>query len=150
MFSEVTSAFTHAGNIGQAAFIPETSRYERYVISQRQFYMRCDLSMLARLSSRSTSLASEGRHRLLRQRIIVGRAAIARAVTYLRTIPLTIPTRPVSDAFEGLVSPILQEFLKNPRELSGRSLPARHAAAEAHLRRAAGGAGREDRPGAVV
>jgi type I restriction enzyme, S subunit len=34
--------FTHAGNIGQAAFIPKTSRYERYVISQRQFYMRSD------------------------------------------------------------------------------------------------------------
>ena len=36
--------FTHAGNIGQAAYIPEDSKFERYVISQRQFYMRCDRS----------------------------------------------------------------------------------------------------------
>ena len=34
--------FTHAGNIGQAAYIPDDSEFERYVISQRQFYMRCD------------------------------------------------------------------------------------------------------------
>jgi type I restriction enzyme S subunit len=34
--------FTHAGNIGQVAYIPENSQYERYVISQRQFFMRCD------------------------------------------------------------------------------------------------------------
>src|SRR6185312_5998418 len=31
--------FTHAGNIGQVAFIPDSSLYERYVISQRQFFM---------------------------------------------------------------------------------------------------------------
>ncbi|MAY25602.1 MAG: hypothetical protein CMK02_04795 [Polycyclovorans sp.] len=36
--------FTHAGNIGQVAYIPPDSQYERYVISQRQFYLRCDLS----------------------------------------------------------------------------------------------------------
>ncbi|MBU2054533.1 MAG: restriction endonuclease subunit S [Proteobacteria bacterium] len=35
--------FTHAGNIGQVAFIPASSRYERYVISQRQFYLRPNL-----------------------------------------------------------------------------------------------------------
>jgi type I restriction enzyme S subunit len=34
--------FTHAGNIGQVAFIPPSSEFERYVLSQRQFYMRCN------------------------------------------------------------------------------------------------------------
>jgi len=38
--------FTHAGNIGQVAYIPKNSRYERYVISQRQFYMRCNTSKI--------------------------------------------------------------------------------------------------------
>ena len=37
--------FTHAGSIGQVAYIPETSRYERYIISQRQFYLRCNLAL---------------------------------------------------------------------------------------------------------
>ncbi len=36
--------FTHAGSIGQVAYIPDASRYERYIISQRQFYMRCNRS----------------------------------------------------------------------------------------------------------
>lgn len=34
--------FTHAGNIGQAAMIPEGCDYPYYMISQRQFYMRCN------------------------------------------------------------------------------------------------------------
>lgn len=34
--------FTHAGNIGQVAMIPDGCKYERYVLSQRQFYLRCD------------------------------------------------------------------------------------------------------------
>ncbi|MDW6180720.1 restriction endonuclease subunit S [Escherichia coli] len=34
--------FTHAGSIGQVSIIPEFSEYERYVISQRQFFLRAD------------------------------------------------------------------------------------------------------------
>src|SRR3989338_1101823 len=32
--------FTHAGNIGQVAFIPENAKYKKYILSQRQFYLR--------------------------------------------------------------------------------------------------------------
>ena len=32
--------FTHRGNIGQVAYIPEDSRYDHYIVSQSQFYMR--------------------------------------------------------------------------------------------------------------
>jgi len=38
--------FTHAGNIGQVAYVPDSAMFDRYVISQRQFYMRCDRSRL--------------------------------------------------------------------------------------------------------
>jgi type I restriction enzyme, S subunit len=105
--------FTHAGSIGQAAFIPPTSRYERYVISQRQFYMRCDLSQVSPTFIAFYFTSSEGRHRLLANTSSSGVPSIARPVTYLRTIPLTIPTRPVLDAFEALASPVLLKFLKN-------------------------------------
>ena len=33
---------THRGNIGQVAYIPTSSKYDRYVISQSQFYLRCN------------------------------------------------------------------------------------------------------------
>jgi len=33
---------THAGNIGQVSLIPDESEFETYIISQRQFYLRCN------------------------------------------------------------------------------------------------------------
>ena len=57
--------FTHAGNIGQAAYIPENSKYERYVISQRQFYMRCDRSKAIPEFVAMYFRSPEGQYRLL-------------------------------------------------------------------------------------
>jgi type I restriction enzyme S subunit len=105
--------FTHAGNIGQAAFIPETSRYDRYVISQRQFYMRCDRSQVTPAFIALYFNSPEGRHQLLANTSSSGVPSIARPVTYLRTIQLTIPKRTVLDAFERLVSPLLLQFSLN-------------------------------------
>ena len=34
--------FTHAGSIGQVSMLHASSRFERYVLSQRQFFLRCD------------------------------------------------------------------------------------------------------------
>jgi type I restriction enzyme S subunit len=57
--------FTHAGNIGQVAYIPETSRFDRYVISQRQFYMRCDQSKVIPEFITYFFKTHEGQHKLL-------------------------------------------------------------------------------------
>lgn len=105
--------FTHAGNIGQVAFIPDSSRYERYVISQRQFYMRCDRTQVSPAFIAFYFGSAEGRHRLLANTSSSGVPSIARPVTFLRTIPLTIPTFPVLAAFERQTSPILGRFLNN-------------------------------------
>ena len=35
---------THRGNIGQVSYIPDDSMFVRYIVSQSQFYMRCDRS----------------------------------------------------------------------------------------------------------
>ena len=105
--------FTHAGNIGQAAFIPETSRYDRYVISQRQFYMRCDRSQVTPEFIALYFNSPEGQHQLLANTSSSGVPSIARPVTYLRSIKLTIPKRTVLDAFEQLESPLLLQFSQN-------------------------------------
>ena len=105
--------FTHAGSIGQAAYIPTTSRYERYVISQRQFYMRCDVSQVTPIFIALYFNTHEGRHRLLANTSSSGVPSIARPVTYLRTIRLTIPPRRILDVFERMVSPILIQFRQN-------------------------------------
>ena len=83
--------FTHAGSIGQAAYIPPSSRFERYVISQRQFYMRCDTSKISPLFVVHYFKTWEGQHQLLANTSSTGVPSIARPVTYLRSIELCVP-----------------------------------------------------------
>ena len=83
--------FTHAGNIGQVAYIPDDSRYERYVISQRQFYMRCDRSKALPEFVVAFFKTPEGQHKLLANTSQVGVPSIAQPVTYLRTIEIPLP-----------------------------------------------------------
>ena len=82
---------THRGTIGQVAFIPANSRYSQYVVSQSQFYVRCDrtkaLPEFVALYLRSP----EGQHQLLANTSQVGVPSIARPVTYLRTIRFSLP-----------------------------------------------------------
>ena len=105
--------FTHAGNIGQAAYIPECSRYERYVISQRQFFMRCDRSQVTPSFIAIYFNSPEGQHQLLANTSSSGVPSIARPVTYLRTIKLVIPPKSILNAFEKLTAPILLRFRRN-------------------------------------
>jgi type I restriction enzyme, S subunit len=75
--------FTHAGNIGNLSLVPKNPRYPKYVISQRQFFLRCNL---AKVSPNYVILyfASEpGKSRLLANASSVGVPSIARPVTYL-------------------------------------------------------------------
>ena len=83
--------FTHAGNIGQVAYIPNGSKFERYVISQRQFYMRCDLSKVIPEYIVAYFKTPEGQQKLLANTSQVGVPSIAQPVTYLRTIEITLP-----------------------------------------------------------
>lgn len=105
--------FTHAGNIGQAAFIPNTSCYERYVISQRQFYLRCDLSRVSPTYITLFFSSHRGRNLLLANSSSSGVPSIARPVTYLRSIRLLIPQKVVLDEFEKLLKPILLLYRQN-------------------------------------
>ena len=86
--------FTHAGNIGQVAYIPARSEFDRYVISQRQFYMRCKHSKAIPEFIALYFTSPEGQHQLLANSSQVGVPAIARPVTYLRTIEIPLPPLP--------------------------------------------------------
>ncbi|MGD0946164.1 MAG: restriction endonuclease subunit S [Candidatus Binatia bacterium] len=108
--------FTHAGNIGQVAFIPENSRYEHYVISQRQFYMRCHLSQVTPTFVALHFKSPDGQHQLLANTSSSGVPSIARPVTYLRSIRLPIPPRAVLSAFEGFVQPVLVKVRQSQDE----------------------------------
>ena len=84
--------FTHAGNIGQVAFIPDGSAYQRYVISQRQFYLRCNTDLMLPEFITYYFKTPEGQHRLLANANQVGVPSIARPSSYLKTIEVPAPS----------------------------------------------------------
>jgi len=84
--------FTHAGNIGQVAYIPKNSRYERYVISQRQFYMRCNTSKILPEFVAYYFKSPQGQHKLLANSTPSGVPSVAQPVTYLRSVEIPVPT----------------------------------------------------------
>ena len=94
--------FTHAGTIGQVAYIPETSQYKRYVISQRQFYLRCDTSQISPLFVVHFFKTLEGQHQLLANTSSTGVPSIARPVTNLRSIQLCVPTQSLWRTFHDI------------------------------------------------
>lgn len=83
--------FTHAGNIGQVAYIPPNSQYARYVISQRQFYLRCNLSKADPAFVSYFFHSNDGQHKLLANASQTGVPSIARPSSYLKTIELSLP-----------------------------------------------------------
>ena len=107
--------FTHAGNIGQAAYIPETSKYERYVLSQRQFFLRCDRTKLLPAFAAYFFSTAEGQHRLLANASQVGVPSIARPVTYLRTIEIPLPPLPEQRAIANILGTLDDKIELNRR-----------------------------------
>ena len=86
---------THRGNIGQIACISNNSQYEKYVVSQSQFYMRPKPSEAIPEFIVAYFKTPEGQHELLANASQVGVPSIARPVTYLRSIE--IPTPPIQE-----------------------------------------------------
>ncbi len=95
--------FTHAGNIGQVSYISDRSRYEQYILSQRQFFLRCDSTKVSPLLMTYFFRSPLGQHKLLANASQVGVPSIARPVSYLKSIELVTPAKALSDRFDALV-----------------------------------------------
>jgi len=108
--------FTHAGNIGQVAYIPDKSKYERYVLSQRQFYMRPDRKKISPLFILYYFKSDVGQHNLLANTSQVGVPSISRPVSYLKTIKLVIPNKKLSDIFDRIIRSLHTEVSNNVDE----------------------------------
>ena len=81
---------THRGTLGQIVFIPENSKYSRYVISQSQFRVKCNEKVLPEYLVYYFH-TNAGQHRLLSNASQVGVPALARASTTFQTLEIDIP-----------------------------------------------------------
>jgi type I restriction enzyme S subunit len=105
--------FTHAGSIGQVAYIPEASRYERYIVSQRQFYMRCKRALVSPFYITSYFKTPEGQHRLLANTSSTGVPSISQPVTYLRQLKMVVPPLDLLKIFDVTVGQIHLKMADN-------------------------------------
>ena len=108
--------FTHAGSIGQVAYIPESSRYGRYILSQRQFYMRCNRALVSPFYISSYFKTPEGQHRLLANTSSTGVPSISQPVTYLRQLRMVVPPPALLAVFDAAVSRIHLKMAANDHQ----------------------------------
>ena len=108
--------FTHAGNIGQVSMIPDGSKYDYYVLSQRQFYLRCDETKVVPEYMLMFFHSALGQHELLSYANQTGVPSIAQPATNLKKIPFKCPPLTEQLTWKNQVQPMIQEYINNRAE----------------------------------
>lgn len=103
--------FTHAGNIGQVAMIPVGCNYPYYMISQRQFYMRCDETKVIPELVLFFFHSREGKGKLLSNANSTGVPSIAQPSTHLKNIEMPLPDKKDQDAWYKMIRPMVDEYV---------------------------------------
>lgn len=114
--------FTHAGNIGQVAMIPERSHFPYYVISQRQFYLRCNTELITPEYVLLFFHSEIGQHELLSYANQTGVPSIARPATNLKKIRIPIPSLDEQKEWLSVISPIIKMYQNNYLEIERLSI----------------------------
>ena len=99
---------THRGTLGQIVFIPKTSLYDRYVISQSQFRVRCTHRILPEYLVYYFH-TRKGQHKLLSNASQVGVPALARASTTFQEIEIEVPSVIDQERIVGILEAIREK-----------------------------------------
>lgn len=108
--------FTHAGNIGQVAMIPVGCEYPYYVLSQRQFYLRCNTSVAIPEYVLLFFHSKQGQHELLSYANQTGVPSIAQPATNLKKICLPVPPISEQKKWLSVIEPIIAMYQNNYQE----------------------------------
>ena len=98
------------------SYIPEISMYNKYILSQRQFYMRCDLSIVSPEFIVYFFKSPEGQHKLLANTSSTGVPSISRPVSYIKTISFILPQKNILNVFENIVKRLHRKIVNTKRE----------------------------------
>ena len=103
---------THRGTLGQISFIPQNSKYSRYVISQSQFRVKCNEKLMPEYLVYYFH-TRVGQHKLLANASQVGVPALARASTTFQTIEIEIPPIEEQRKIVGILETIREKIELN-------------------------------------
>lgn len=103
---------THRGTLGQIVYIPETSKSDRYVISQSQFRVHCNEKVLPEYLVYYFHTPI-GQHKLLSNASQVGVPALARPSSTFQQIEIEIPDVETQRRIYHLLSALQQKINKN-------------------------------------
>lgn len=107
---------THRGTLGQIVFIPQDSKYDRYVISQSQFRVRCNDKVLPEYLVYYFHTPI-GQHKLLSNASQVGVPALARPSSTFQQIEVVLPELSFQKRVVEIISTI-QKKIANNQELN--------------------------------
>jgi len=112
---------THRGTLGQVSLIPEYSKHPSYMLSQSQFFLRCNESRMTPEWITYFLKSSTGQHLLLANASQVGVPSIARPVSYLRSIKLFLPSLDVLRKFSDVTGPLHEAIVANRNRIEALS-----------------------------
>jgi type I restriction enzyme S subunit len=110
--------FTHAGSIGQVSLLHRNSAFDRYVLSQRQFFLRCNANLMQPEWMAYYFRSPQGQHQLLANTSQVGVPSIARPVSYLRSIKIIVPPISIVDRFSSIADAVHCSVMVNRNQIS--------------------------------
>ena len=88
---------THRGTLGQIVYIPSNSKYNRYVISQSQFRLKLNQTLIRPDFFVYFFHTRIGQHRLLMNASQVGVPALARPTSTFKEVSVPVPPMEVQD-----------------------------------------------------
>lgn len=103
---------THRGTLGQIVYIPEDSKYDRYVISQSQFRIKLNNKALPAYVVYFFH-TRDGQHRLLSNKSQVGVPSLARPSTTFKTLKIPLPSLDIQKKIVNVLECIEQKIQLN-------------------------------------